>query len=155
MPAREFKIETEMWVDSEPDRVYELLTEQMEIEAWWGEEGGQRVLDAEVDARPGGRYVLRIENRSGLRGRVRGEYMVLDPARQVVCTWVADWAGDLPSFLTFHLEPDRDGTRLIVTQRGFRETDEGTTVMGEPWNTVLEWLADYARRTRKQPAVTS
>lgn len=151
MPGREVNLETEMWVDSDPDRVFDLLTEAKHLEAWWGEEGGQQLLDADVDLRQGGRYLFRIESRSGLMGRVQGEYMVVEPGRQVLCTWLADWAGDVPSFVKFRLEPEGRGTRVIVGQRGFLPSEEGTRILGEPWNVVLEWLAAYAERTREQP----
>jgi uncharacterized protein YndB with AHSA1/START domain len=154
VPAREFKIETEMWVDADPHRVFELLTEQKHLEAWWGEEGGQQILDAEVDPRQGGRFLFRIESRRGLMGRVQGEYMVLDPGRQVLCTWHADWSGDVPSFVKFRLDPEGRGTRVVVSQRGFLASEEGAQILGEPWNVILEWLADYAARSREQPVPT-
>ena len=151
MPGREFKVETDMWVDSDPDRVFDLLTDPAHLEKWWGEEGGQQILDAEVDLRQGGRFLFRIESRRGLMGRVQGEYMILDPGRQAMCTWHADWAGDVPSFVKFRFEPEGRGTRVIVSQRGFLASEEGTQILGEPWNAVLEWLADYAERTREEP----
>ncbi len=40
---------------------------------------------------------------------------------------------------------------MIVSQRGFLAGEEGTQVLGEPWNVVLEWLAAYAERTREEP----
>ena len=154
MPGRELKVETELWVDAPPDRVFEWLTDPRALERWWGEEGGQQFLDAEVDLRPGGRYLFRIESRRGLMGRVQGEYMVVEPGRQLLCTWLADWAGDAPCFLRFRLEPEGRGTRVLVSQRGFLAVEEGARVLGEPWNSVLEWLARYAERTREEPAAT-
>jgi uncharacterized protein YndB with AHSA1/START domain len=96
----EMEITREVVFPSEPDEVWEALTDPERLEEWFAN-------DVELDPRPGGAGVFRWENGEERRVTVReaeqGERLVLD--------WDDD-GGEVE----FTLEEVDDGTRLVVRE---------------------------------------
>ena len=94
-----------------PEEVWGALTEAGRLSEWFG-------VRAEIDPRPGG--AVRFSARDGEERR--GLVEVADPPHRLVFRWrelngalVGIVAGDA-STVEFLLEPDGDGTRLVVTE---------------------------------------
>jgi uncharacterized protein YndB with AHSA1/START domain len=133
-------LEIERRVPAPPETVFSYFTDPEKHQLWQG-------VAAELDARPGGRYLVHFSE----RGRVRGEYLVVDPPRRLVLTW--GWEGDeaipqqitaiTPGSSTVEIEfvPDGDETVLRLRHSGL-PPDDSFFAMG--WNLYLPRLAAAA-----------
>lgn len=143
-------IEREMHVDATPDVVYEVLSRPEHLREWWPD-------DAELGpAVPGttGEIVF------GVRGRpdaVVEQLTVVEavPPRTFAFRWTHP-AGSAPDegnslLVTFRLEPAGTGTRVRMTETGFREQGWEVALLEqryaehvEGWDWFLPRLAAYA-----------
>ena len=104
-------ITREVTVDAPADAVWDALTDQAELAAWFG-------ADAEVDLRPGGAIRFRWPDGSERRGLV----IDLDPPRRLAFRWrelragAAGLAAADATVVTFTLDADGRGTRVTVTE---------------------------------------
>lgn len=93
-----------------PEEVWGALTDASRLSDWFG-------VQAEIDPRPGG--AVRFANRDG--GERRGLVEAAEPPHRLVFRWreihglVGVVAGGA-STVEFLLEPDGDGTKLVVTE---------------------------------------
>jgi uncharacterized protein YndB with AHSA1/START domain len=94
-------IEREIVVPAEPNEVWEALTDPAELEEWFATE-------AELDPRPGGAGIFRWENGEERRATVRE----VEPGERLVLDWDDEDGGEVE----FTLEPDEEGTRLVVRE---------------------------------------
>ena len=112
-------IEREIHIDATPEVVYEVITKPEHIARWWG-------FDASFLAIPGGVGRMTRRRRDG-RGAVVVPIFVVetDPPRRFVFRWIqpeGEPATPQNSLLvTFELAPANGGTRLRLTEAGFRE----------------------------------
>lgn len=129
-------VRSSIFIAAPPARVYRALIEPTLIDKWMGGK-------AEVEPRPGGRYVVgwsyEVEGRTVAGGPTR--IVELIENRRVVTDW-ADWRGDpaVPQqTVTWDLEPEGTGTRLAMTHAGFlRPVDISDYGMG--WGEFLRQL---------------
>ncbi|WP_434619509.1 SRPBCC domain-containing protein [Arthrobacter sp. A5] len=113
------RIEREIHVDASPDGVFEVLSSPEHLKEWWRDE-------AEIDAAAGatGRIVF---HRAAPEEALVVTIMVVDaqPPRRFSFRWVYE-ARAVPGpsnslLVTFDLEPSGEGTRVRMTEIGFRE----------------------------------
>lgn len=89
--------------------VFRYFTEPEAIAAWMGDE-------ASVDPRPGGRFILRFDDKV-----VEGRYVEVDPPRRLVIGWGRRGSVTFPpdiSRLEVVLVSEKTGTRVVVTHHG-------------------------------------
>ena len=98
-------------IKAPPARVFEAWTQPEALARWFGPHH-TRVDSAEVDARSGGGFTVKLIEENGARHQVSGRYTEFDPARLLVFTWA--WVST----------PERE-SRVMVT---FRAVPEGTEV---------------------------
>lgn len=104
-----------------PHVVYTYLTESSKWSRWQG-------VDATVEARPGGIFVLKMPDGA----TARGQFVELEPDRKVVFTWGwVDHPGVPPGSTTVEIEIDADehGSLVTLTHRDLPgdEIDTHTT----------------------------
>jgi len=77
----------------------------------------ERIADwftpVDIDLHLGGRYHIRFE---GFDEAIKGEIVALEPERRLAHTWPSE--GKPESIVTYLLEPDGDGCRLLFSQTG-------------------------------------
>jgi uncharacterized protein YndB with AHSA1/START domain len=107
--------------------VWGAITEPSRLIAWWG--------DADVELRPGGRFVVRWLNtdEEGNRAVMDATITELDPPR------VLEMSGDIHGVLRFELEPDGDATVLTFTST-LDLPDEFRTKVLAGWHFHLDAL---------------
>ncbi len=111
-------IERELHIDASPETVFDVVSNPEHVREWWPDV-------AEYDAVPGG--AGRIGFGDGSQDYKWARFQVVDatPPRLFSFRWThADGEIAAPgnSFLVvFELEPSGDGTRLRMTETGFRE----------------------------------
>ena len=106
-------LEKELFINATPQRVFQALTEQADLERWF-------VQKAEVDLRPGG--AIRLEWAPDVVEI--GTILVLDPPHRLSYRWEA--LEPSPTTITFELTAENDGTRLRLIHTGIGE--------GEDWD---------------------
>jgi len=138
-------LEREIHVEATPEIVFEVVSRPEHIREWWSD-------DASVDPTPGafGEVVW------GDRVKVAALVVVdVDPPRRFSFRWTApDGEAPVPGnslLVTFDLEPSAGGTRLRLTESGFRERGWEAAVLEEAfrdhergWDLFLPRLSSYA-----------
>ena len=108
-----------------PERLFALWTEPEQLVKWWGPEGFTIPQHA-LDVRPGGRWRTTMRRPDGSQNTVSGIYRTLDPPRRLVFTWGWDDDAGLRGHeteITVTFEPVTGGTRMVLTQQTFVDTD--------------------------------
>jgi uncharacterized protein YndB with AHSA1/START domain len=104
-------VRREVSISSPREKVWEALTDPVQLAAWFGGE-------VEIDPRPGGPVRFRGPGRAERRGLVEE----VDAPRRLIFRWrELGGAGfglvaGLATTVAFTLEPDGDGTRLVLTE---------------------------------------
>lgn len=122
-----------------PADVWQALTDPAALTAWfWPARMSPR---ADADPRPGGTYRIAAAQPEMA---VHGEYVEVEPARRLVCTW--QWDGDAEStYVTLELAPRAAGTELTVTHERF--PDAATRdVHVQGWQDCLDRLPGWLSR---------
>jgi uncharacterized protein YndB with AHSA1/START domain len=144
-------IEREIHVDASPEVVFEVVSSPEHLKQWWPDE-------AEIEPTAGatGRIVFR---RAAPEEALVVPIMVVDaqPPRRFSFRWVYE-AGALPGpsnslLVTFDLEPSGEGTRVRMTETGFRERGWEAAVLeqayqehSEGWDYFVPRLGVYVAR---------
>jgi uncharacterized protein YndB with AHSA1/START domain len=125
MPSAAEPLRHEVRIDAPPEVVFPYFTDPARMVDWMG-------VAALLDPRPGG--ALRIDTNG--RDVVLGEFVEVEPPRRVVFTWGFDGATPMiaagSTRVEVTLEPDGDGTLLVLRHHGLRGAprdahDEGWT----------------------------
>ena len=110
------------------EKVWAALTVAQRIADWFAEV-------ETLDLRLGGAIHLHFPE---VDYRIRGEITVYDPPRRLTWTWPQ---GDgSTSTVSFELEPDGDGCRLILVERGLTLSQGAGNAAG--WHAHLEAMQD-------------
>jgi uncharacterized protein YndB with AHSA1/START domain len=145
-------IEREVHVDASPEVVFEVVSSPEHISEWWTD-------DAEIEATPGavGELVW------GERARVVPITVVdAEPPRLFSFRWC--YPGDrldesaATLLVTFELTPSGTGTRIRLTETGFREMGWAAAKVAEQyrehslgWDTAASRLGAYLGRLVSTP----
>ena len=142
-------IEREVQIDAAPTTVFEVITSPEHLKEWWPDE-------ADIDPTPGAKGKLVFGDRSSGQAQIPN-VMVIEavPARLFSFRWTHP--DDEPPrdgnslLVTFELTPRDGGTRLRMTESGFREMGWEVAVLehqyrdhAEGWDYFLPRLVDYA-----------
>ena len=74
-------------------------------------------------------------------GKNEGEFLVVEPNRQVVYTW--EWNGDGEvSEIDVRFEASGDGTRISLTHYGFTK-EESVTNHDSGWDSYIEGFTNH------------
>lgn len=135
-------LEVDQRISARPETVFRLLTEPDLYARWFGPAGSEVTVN-EMDVRLGGRLELAIHIPSvGLTVGIEGFYEVIEPPTRIVHTW-RSLDEELVTAVTFAIEPVGDGTRLVVTHRGFVDPVDLENNQGG-WIDHLATLAELA-----------
>ena len=111
-------------IDAPRDDVFRAWTDPEQIRRWWGP-GEFTCPEAEVDLRPGGRYRLAMQPRSGDPFVVGGTYREIEPPARLVYTWrweTGPAADGSESLVSVEFNPHGDGTEVVLTHTDFPES---------------------------------
>jgi uncharacterized protein YndB with AHSA1/START domain len=127
-------------ITAPPERVFRALTTPDEIVRWWGSDEVYCTTGWTADLRVGGRWRAEGRGADGQPFAVEGEFLEVDPPHKLVQTWKPDWLEGPVTTLTYRLEANPNGTRLIVRHEGFAENPEACRSHNDGWVLVLGWL---------------
>jgi uncharacterized protein YndB with AHSA1/START domain len=107
--------------DASRAKVFRALSDKAAKARWFGgDSDSMRVLEREMDVRPGGRERLRCRWASGMVTTFDAVYQDIVPDERLIYTYEM-WLDDQKisvSLATMDLKPQGDGTRLVVTEQG-------------------------------------
>jgi uncharacterized protein YndB with AHSA1/START domain len=133
-----------VFVQAEPDEVYEYFTRAEAMVRWMGE-------CAVLDARPDGEFTMDIEGTP-----VRGRYQELDPPNRVVFSWGFAGSEELPpgsSTVEVLLSREHSGTRVQIVHSGLPPSRAPRHAEG--WRKYLGRLAIAATGSPAEPPSSS
>ncbi len=125
-------------VAAAPERVFPALASP-EITEWWVRSGVFDTRTWSGDVQVGGQW--RASGMGGGRPYVlEGQFLVVDPPKQLVHTWRTAGAPGAPTTVAYLLESLPTGTRITLRHVGFTSRDTcANTAIG--WETSFECLA--------------
>jgi uncharacterized protein YndB with AHSA1/START domain len=128
------RMRVEMDLPASITEVYEAWTDPATMGRWLSPVGHAEV---ETDVRVGGRF--RIVMGAGERNLEHtGEYLTVDPPRELSFTWNSPFTGEEPSVVTVTLAEDGDQTHLVLVHERLPE-GQGESHRGG-WRSMLERL---------------
>lgn len=149
-------IEREIHVEASPEVVYEVITRPEHLQEWWPDE-------ADLEPEVGATGVLSWGDRSSPEAHVVPiTVLEAEPPRRFAFRWdfpegeVARPENSL--LVTFELAPSGAGTRVRMTETGFREQGWEIAVLEEAyhdhcvgWDLFLPRLGEYVKRLVATP----
>ena len=123
-----------------PAKVYGAWTEPDKLTKWFGPAGAE-TLEAETDARVGGRFHVLMRTADGELHGVSGIYREVVPAERLVFTWAWRTTPDRESLVTVTLKGDGDGTLLTLLHEQFFD-EEARDRHNEGWSGALDKLVE-------------
>jgi uncharacterized protein YndB with AHSA1/START domain len=144
-------IEREVQIAASPDTVFEVISSPEHLKEWWPDE-------AVLEATPGAKGHLVFGDRSAGAVHVPNVTVVeAEPPRLFSFRWTHPDDEDAREgnslFVTFELTASGGGTRLRMTETGFREMGWEVAVLEEQyqdhvsgWNHFLPRLVAYAAK---------
>ena len=113
--------------DATPAEIWSALTEPERMRRWLANV-------AELEPRPGGRFLLRWN-----ADETDGTILAFEPGRLLELQW--PYPGEPDSVARFELRPDGDGTLLVVDHRGLPPSS--IAGYGAGWHSHLDSLQAY------------
>ena len=109
-------VESEVWIDGPPEKVFAYFTDPEKLRSWLGE---ARTLDPQ----PGGAFNLVVsEGYTAI-----GEYLEVHPFERLVLSWGWEERSEVPPGSTrveITLTPERSGTRVHLSHTGLPSKEE-------------------------------
>lgn len=129
-------VQLERWLAAPPEGVWRALTESRLLQRW--------LMENDFQPRVGHRFTLRAAPLPHWNGIADCEVLLLAPPQQLMHSWNAsaeEAARGPRTVLTYTLTRANDGTRLQVTQSGFRIEEDGRRHAAEQhWPRFLDRL---------------
>ncbi len=129
----------EIEIAAPPEKVFQALVDPSQVTKWWGKTGMYRCTEFQSNLRPGGKWRNAGITGEGGAYEAVGEYLIVDPPRLLVHTWMASWTGDAKTTVRWELEPTKKGTLVRIRHSGLSARPElAKSYSG--WPTILGWL---------------
>ena len=125
-----------------PERVFAAVS-SAEVAEWWGSPEIYTVTRWTGDLRPGGAWRSEGVGADGKPFSVGGEFVIVEPPRLLVQTWVPDWNPGPPTKIRYQLDPIPGGTRVTLRHEGFQGRNAACESHTQGWERVLDWLRNH------------
>ncbi|MBI4500360.1 MAG: SRPBCC domain-containing protein [Gemmatimonadetes bacterium] len=151
-------------ISATPERVFQALTDQKQLVAWWGSEPSVELTTFEMNPNRGGQWRYTCKPRPGhVQGAVEeqmrrggetqyechGEVLESIPPRLLVWSWIANWHDrpDQRTVVRWEIEPTKTGTRVRVTHSGLAQLPVARKDYGKGWEGALRLLQTFLQRS--------
>jgi uncharacterized protein YndB with AHSA1/START domain len=101
-------------INAAPAKIYQAWTDPQKMMRWYAPAGAD-TLEAETDARVGGRFRVLMRTPDGEQHDVSGVYREVVPGEKLVFTWQWRSKPEWESLVTVTLKRDGDATILTLT----------------------------------------
>ena len=124
-------------LNAPPAKVYDAWIDPAKIAKWWGP-GNSDVIEAKLDVRVGGSFLIRFRFEGEEHG-ISGEYCEVIPNEKLSFTWAWRSTPERESFVTITLKPEGGGTILtLLHEQFYDETSARNHIRG--WSGSLDKL---------------
>jgi uncharacterized protein YndB with AHSA1/START domain len=134
----------EVTIKAPAERIFAALTKPAELLKWWSSPGKFKIVHAECDLQPGGKWILRVARDSGSDAcatMVSGEYRTIEPPRLLTYTWIRENENYPETLVRWDLD-EKDGfTTVRVTHSGL--ITEELRRRNDGWPLIVELLKNY------------
>lgn len=137
----------EVTINAPAQRIFNALTNPVELLKWWNLEGKFKAVQAVTDVRPGGKWMMRVEGGCGVDGVsiVKGEYIKIDPPRLIIYSWVREQEDWPESLVRWDIEEANGQCNVRVTHTGL--INEAMRARNNGWSLVLSLLDNHITAT--------
>lgn len=138
----ETSLRLERTYDASPEEVFDAWTNPEVLRRWWAVDPAGRTPVADVDLRVGGRYRLSMEDPSGTRHTVGGEYHEVSRPERLVYSWCWEQDNGEPghvSTVTVEFHADGERTNLVLEHTDLASA-ESRDQHAHGWNACLDIL---------------
>ena len=146
--ANEPTVRAVIEIAATPEDVFAALTDPRELAAWLGDVDEYAPSEWRAEAQAGERWESPAIGPDGVRGTVRGEFLVVSAPRRVVSTWHASWDHYERTVVRYELEPVEvegvAGTRVTVIHSAPAASAHRASQLGvtrDGWTLMLARLA--------------
>ena len=136
------EIVAEIVIAAQPERVFQALTDPLEVPKWWGQKGIYVCTEHASDLRIGGQWRTSGVGGDGGSFTAKGEFLEIDPPRTLAYTWVASWTGNVQTQVRWELLPIATGTKVTIRHTGLAAHPELSKAYSG-WPRMLQWLDAY------------
>ncbi|HEV3105167.1 MAG TPA: SRPBCC domain-containing protein [Trinickia sp.] len=139
-----FELEMNRFIRAPREKVFDAFTSEVALSAWHCPRG-MHVLEANADARVGGKYRVVMAGRDGAQHVAAGEYQRIDRPAFLAYTWYwenGSMPPELKTLIEVTLTDEDGGTRLHMRHTGFPDAQTRDSHMGG-WQSVFNRLSDY------------
>jgi uncharacterized protein YndB with AHSA1/START domain len=132
----------EVTINASAERIFEALTNPIELLKWWGSEGKFQATQVQCELRPGGSWEIVIQGdcKTGKSARVAGQYREINRPRLLSFTWVRDEDG-IETLVRWELDEHDGATTVRVTHSGLNT--ENLRSRNDGWPLILRLLHAY------------
>jgi uncharacterized protein YndB with AHSA1/START domain len=138
------RIVQEIVIKAPAERVFRALTRPEELLKWWAAEGKFKVVNAECNLEPGGKWLMRVAGcgpEEKHASTVYGEYRTVDPPHLLTYTWIRENEAYPETLVRWDLE-EKDGyTTVRVTHSGL--ITESLRMRNNGWRLITTLLKSY------------
>ena len=138
------RIVQEIVIKAPAERIFAALTRPEELLKWWAVEGKFKVVNAECNLQPGGKWLMRVagwgpEERPA--ATVYGEYRTVDPPHLLTYTWIRENEAYPETLVRWDLEESDGYTTVRVTHSGL--ITESLRSRNAGWPLIATLLKGY------------
>jgi uncharacterized protein YndB with AHSA1/START domain len=142
--VNEDTIVEEIQIKRTAEKIFEAMTNPVELAKWWRVEGKFRITRMESDFSVGGKWRMHLIGGRGTETVVSGEYREIARPHLVVFTWIREDA--VETLVRWDLQ-EKDGvTTVRVTHSGL--ASEQLRTRNDGWPMILGLLHEYVERTK-------
>ncbi len=127
------------------ERIFEMLTEPVELAKWWGPHGFT-TFEIALDLRVGGRYRFGMQPPDGDLFHLSGEFLEIHPPSRLIYTFRCEEPDpdDRETVVVLSLDAIGDATKVTFSQGEFA-TEARRALHRDGWTDGLDKLRDQAR----------
>jgi uncharacterized protein YndB with AHSA1/START domain len=129
------------------NRVFRAWTVPSELKKWWTIGEGWKTSSAEIDLRVGGTFSIGNEPLGGGAVVISGKFLVVEPPRKLVYTWLFPGSTPEASTITVEFRDLGPQTEVVVTHAGASKEMLLGAIAG--WEAALAGLLLFLQRLPK------
>jgi len=142
--VRDDEIVQEVTIKAPAERIFAALTKPDELLKWWVVEGKFKLVQAECDLQPGGKWVMHLVGNCAAESStstVYGEFREIEAPRLLTYTWIRENEDYPETLVRWDLE-EKDGyTTVRVTHSGL--VSESLLARNSGWPVIVQLLEAY------------
>jgi uncharacterized protein YndB with AHSA1/START domain len=139
-------VTAERHLEADPDDVFAAWLDPEHARHWLFTLSDSTVVRCDIDARPGGRFVI-VDRREGGDTYHIGEYIEIDRPHRLIFRFIAGESADLDPAdggrVTVTILPEKTGCRITLVQELPEQWAAYEKTTREGWKTLLAALASY------------